>query len=93
MTINEIMQTTATTLGPADIAPILGCDPQTLREMAVSDPKALAPLQPIRLGKRVRFPKMRFLAWYYGERYLADQMMVHDWLNYVPECEYDPEQK
>ena len=47
MTINEIMQTTATTLGPADIAPILGCDPQTLREMAVSDPEALAPLQPI----------------------------------------------
>ncbi len=67
MTINEIINTTATTLGPADIAPILGCDPQTLREMAVSDPEALAPLQPIRLGKRVRFPKMRFLGWYFGE--------------------------
>ena len=67
MTITEILNATADTLGPADIAPILGCDPQTLRLMAANDPEALAPLQPIRLGKRVRFPRMRFLGWYFGQ--------------------------
>ncbi len=85
MTITEILNSTADTLGPGDIAGVLGCDPQTLRLMAVQDPQALAPLQPIRLGNRVRFPRVRFLAWYYGEQYLADQMMVYEWLNYKPE--------
>ena len=67
MTITEILNSTADTLGPADIADVLGCDPQTLRLMAANDPEALAPLQPIRLGKRVRFPRMRFLGWYFGQ--------------------------
>lgn len=67
MTITEILNSTADTLGPADIAPVLECDPQTLRIMAVNDPEALAPLQPIRLGNRVRFPRMRFIVWYFGQ--------------------------
>ena len=66
MTITEIMASEADTLGPTDIAEVLGCDPNTLRLMATQQPEALAPLQPIRLGNRVRFPRMRFLWWYFG---------------------------
>ena len=69
MTITEIMASKADTLSPGDIAEVLGCDPNTLRLMAVQQPEALAPLQPIRLGNRVRFPRMRFLGWYYGEQF------------------------
>lgn len=77
MTITEIMASEAATLGPADIAPILGCDPQTLRLMAVQDPQALAPLQPIRLGNRVRFPRLRFIWWYYGEQHESEHQKVN----------------
>lgn len=67
MTIEEILQSDKATLSPADIAGILECDPNTLREMAKSEPDALAPLQPIRTGNRVKFPRQRFIWWYYGE--------------------------
>ena len=66
MTINDILSSTADTLSPDDIADILGSDPATLRLMVRNDPEALAPLQPIRTGNRVKFPRLRFIGWYFG---------------------------
>lgn len=68
MTIDEIKASTAHTLTPGDIADILGSDPATLRITVQQDPDALKPLAPIRTGNRVKFPRMRFLSWYYGEK-------------------------
>lgn len=67
MTIDEILHSTADMLTPEDIADILGSNPSTLRMMAKEEPEALAPLAPIRTGSRVKFPRQRFIRWYYGE--------------------------
>ena len=69
MTIQEILNSTEPMLTPYDIAPVIGSDPQTIRLMVQNDPEALAPLQPIRTGSRVKFPRERFLRWYYGGDY------------------------
>lgn len=66
MTIREILESTEPMLTAYDIADILGSNPQTIRQMVQDDPDALAPLQPIRTGSRVKFPRERFLWWYYG---------------------------
>ena len=66
MTIREIEESTEPMLTAADIADILGSNPQTIRLMVLNDPDALAWLQPIRIGNRVKFPRERFLWWYYG---------------------------
>ena len=50
----------------------LYCDPDTLRVIARQDPSALAPLAPIRTGSRIKFPRLRFLSWYFGETYRGD---------------------
>ena len=69
MTIDEILASSADMLSPGDIAEILGSDPATLRVTAQTDPDALRPLAPIRTGNRIKFPRRRFLAWYFGEAY------------------------
>lgn len=66
MTIAEIERSTADMLTAGDIADILGSDPATIRLMVKEDPEALGPLQPIRCGNRVKFPRARFIRWYYG---------------------------
>lgn len=67
MTIREIMESTADMLTPADISEILGSSPGTLVETVKQDPDALKYLQPIRTGNRVKFPRARFLGWYFGD--------------------------
>ena len=66
MTIEEIRMSAEPMLSPEDIADILGSNPATIRETVKQDPAALQPLQPIRTGNRVKFPRERFLWWYYG---------------------------
>ena len=66
MTIQEIKDSTADLLTAADISEILGSNPDTIRQTVKDDPEAFAPLQPIRTGNRVKFPRMRFIRWYYG---------------------------
>ena len=66
MTIEEIVNSTEDTLTPYDVSEILGSNPATIREMVKQDNGALAPLAPIRLGSRIKFPRMRFINWYYG---------------------------
>ena len=67
MTIREIMESTEDMLTPYDVADILGSNPDTIRQMVKDDPDALAPLQPIRTGSRVKFPRQRFIGWYFGD--------------------------
>lgn len=67
MTISEIAASQKAMLSPDDISDILGSDPATIREMVKQEPAALAPLGPVRLGSRVKFPRERFLSWYYGD--------------------------
>lgn len=66
MTIAEIEASTADMLTAYDVAEILGSDPATIRLMVRDDPEALRPLAPIRTGNRVKFPRMRFINWYFG---------------------------
>ena len=66
VTIQEIVDSNADMLTPEDIAEILGSNPATIRETVRQDPEAFRPLQPVRTGCRVKFPRMRFIRWYYG---------------------------
>lgn len=67
VTIDEIVNSKEAMLTAYDVAEILGSDPATIRLMVQQDPDALKPLGPIRTGNRVKFPRMRFIGWYYGE--------------------------
>ena len=67
VTIDEIVNSTAPMLSAYDVAEILGSDPSTIRLMVQQDPDALKPLGPIRTGNRVKFPRLRFIGWYYGD--------------------------
>lgn len=66
MTISEILASKEPMLTAADIAEIIGSDPATIRLTVQQDREALEPLGPIRTGNRVKFPRERFIWWYYG---------------------------
>ena len=60
MTLDEILTSTQPYLSPADIAPVLHCDPQCIREQARDDPTKIGfPI--IVMGHRVRIPRIPFL--------------------------------
>lgn len=60
MTLTDIINTDKVCLTPADIAPILGCDPQAIRSQAQNDPRKLG-FNIIITGKRIRIPRIPFL--------------------------------
>lgn len=60
MTIEELLQSDQLYLTPADIAPILHCDPQCIRAQAYKDPGKLG-FRLIIIGKRIRIPRIPFL--------------------------------
>lgn len=60
MTLSEIAQSDQPYLDPADIAPILRCDPQCIRAQAHRDPAAMG-YPVIVIGNRVRIPRIPFL--------------------------------
>lgn len=60
MTINEIKQSSKVMLLPADIAPVLGCDPQSIRVAAQTKPQLLG-FPVCVLGRRVSIPRVPFL--------------------------------
>lgn len=66
MTLQEILESDKLMLTASDISEILGSDPDTIRVMVRQDAEALAPLQPIRIGNRAKFPRMRFINWITG---------------------------
>ena len=65
MTLEELKRTSKLMLTPADIAPILHCDPHAIRLMARSKPERLGfPITVVRT--RTLIPRGPFLAWVTG---------------------------
>ena len=63
MTIEEIRQSDKPVLTPADIAPVLGVNPQSIR---VADPYELG-FPVTKVGSRTLIPRKPFLAFVEGE--------------------------
>lgn len=66
MTIKEIRASDKTMLTPADVAPILGCNPYSLNLTAHNNIKALG-FPASLVGTRLRIPRLAFISWYYGK--------------------------
>ena len=66
VTLEDIEAMDKEMLIPADIAPILGCQPYAIN-VAVRDGKNPFPFPVIRLGKRVKIPRRPFLKVMKGE--------------------------
>jgi len=62
MTLNEIRSLEREYLVPADIAPILECDPQDIRIAARQHPERLGFNVSV-IGTRVKIPRRAFLDW------------------------------
>ena len=65
MTLAEIKQSPALYLTAADIAPVLGCDPDLLRAQARYKPELLG-FPVCVIGSRVKIPRRAFLAFFWG---------------------------
>lgn len=66
MTVEQMRESDAVFLRAADIAPIIGCDPQTLRVQARAAPQSLG--FPVTLiGQRCKFPRRPFLLFIDGQ--------------------------
>ena len=66
MTLSELEKLDKEVLVPTDIAPILGCTPYSIN-VATKDGKNPFPFPIIRMGTRVRIPKMPFIKAMRGE--------------------------
>ena len=66
MTLNDLEKLDKEVLVPKDIAPILGCTPYSIN-VATKDGKNPFPFPVIRMGTRVRIPKMPFIKAMRGE--------------------------
>ena len=66
MTLAEIEALDKEMLVPSDIAPILGCSPYTIN-VATRNGKNPFPFPVIRMGTRVRIPKIPFIKAMKGE--------------------------
>lgn len=60
MTISDVLSSTKVYLTPADIAPILRCDAQSIRVQAHKDASKLG-YEVIIIGNRVKIPRIPFL--------------------------------
>lgn len=60
MTIQEIKSSDAVFLTPADIAPVLGCDPNWVRRAAHNSPELIG-FPVCVIGTRTRIPRKPFL--------------------------------
>ena len=66
MTLDEIRESDRIWLWPADVAAVIGCDPQSIRNQAREDPSRLGfPVTVI--GTRTMIPRKLFLAYIEGE--------------------------
>ena len=65
MTLAEIKQSPAMWLTAADIAPVLECNPDAIRQQAQADPSKLG-FPVVVLGTRVKIPRIPFLT-FFGE--------------------------
>lgn len=60
MTLTEIKASEKTMLTPADVAPVLGCDPHSIRVQAHAYPESLG-FPVVLLGRRTLIPRRPFL--------------------------------
>lgn len=60
MTLEEIKSSDKLMLLPADVAPILGVDPQSLRDQGHRDPKKLG-FNVVICGQCMKIPRLAFL--------------------------------
>lgn len=67
MTLEELEASPKEMLIPSDIAPILGCNPYTIN-VATRDGKNPFPFPIIRMGTRVKIPKIPFIKAMRGEK-------------------------
>lgn len=65
MTLQEIKALDREYLTPAQIAPILGCDPQDIRVAARQRPDLLG-FNVAVIGTRVKVPRLAFIKWVGG---------------------------
>jgi hypothetical protein len=65
MTLSEIKALDRDYLTPAQIAPILGCDPQDIRVAARQRPDLLGFSVSV-IGTRVKVPRLAFIKWMEG---------------------------
>lgn len=66
MTIEELKNSTKEILTPTDIAPLLGCDANTIRHQAKENIQALG-FPAAKLGSRIKIPRKAFIAWFVGQ--------------------------
>lgn len=67
MTLDEIRNSTKEVLTPADVAPVLGCDPQDIRVAAKQHPERLG-FNVAVIGTRVKVPRLAFIRWMEGQQ-------------------------
>ena len=73
MTLEEIRSSTKPFLTPADVAEVLGSDPQTIRTVAKERPEMLG-FPVTRIGKMTKIPRLPFLAYLgYTEGVIAEK--------------------
>ena len=66
MTIDEIRASNKDVLTAADIAPVIGCDPQGIRITARNNPEWLG-FPVVCVKQRVKIPREPFLRYWTGE--------------------------
>lgn len=67
MTLDEIRNSTKEVLTPAEVAPVLGCDPQDIRVAAKQHPERLG-FNVAVIGTRVKVPRLAFIRWMEGQQ-------------------------
>jgi len=67
MTLDEIRNSIKEVLTPAEVAEVLGCDPQDVRVAAKVHPERLG-FNVAVIGTRVKVPRRAFIRWMEGER-------------------------
>lgn len=66
MTWDEIKTSDKLILTAQDVAPVLNCDPQTLR-LAVRNQKSLVGFNCSMIGQTLRIPRIAFIRWMEGK--------------------------
>lgn len=67
MTLQEIREIDRDYLTPAQVASVLGCDPQDIRVAAKQKPGLLG-FNVVVIGSRVKIPRLAFIAHMTGEK-------------------------
>lgn len=66
MTLSDIKSMDKPILTPAEVASVLGCDPQDIRVQAKQNPEKLG-FNVAVIGSRVKIPRQGFIKWMEGE--------------------------